>query len=237
MERHVRVASSGPTERGEHVRCIERLLAAALAGAVVIAGCSGGGSSIEPIGGDDQGATAPDGEIDAPEPDEPAHPGEPDDPFAVPDEIDVDYAQRVFDELFRLEAEVYNDVLETGVPDDGLIPLEQLEPLRDISANEEIFAVQVDLLQDAARNDFANLVQPVRPLDFQVAELRRADEQCVAARGDVDFTATAVEPVSDLLPHEFLLARSDRNVTGWALLEFSVLAEEFEGFDLDEVCP
>lgn len=45
------------------------------------------------------------------------------------------------------------------------------------------------------------------------------------------------DPANDALTMEFFLARDDGNDTGWAILEFSVIAEDFEGFDPGEVCP
>ena len=222
-------------------------MAVSVAGLLLVTGCSGDddGSTIEPIGADDdQGVTAPsDDEVDAAEPDEPddevdaAEPDEPDDPFAVPDEIDIAYAQRVLDELFRIEAEVYNDVLETGVPDDGLIPLEQLEPLRDISASPETFQRLSGALERAASNEFDGIEQPVPPRAFEVGELPRATEDCIFAEGVIDLTVTAVDSEVEMVAHQFSLVPDDGNGTGWAIWAYTAVNDDFEGFDPEEGCP
>lgn len=210
---------------------------ASVASVLLLAGCSGDDPQVQPI--------EPDGNASAEAPAPDPEPGgevdegvgeEPDDPFAVPDEIDVGYAQRVFDELFRIQAEVYNDVLETGVPDDGLIPLEQMEPLRSIAADGEIYAVLVDILENAAAEDFERLQQPIQPRAFTVADVALTDGGCIFAEGEVDFSATAVDPRVEELAHEYILEPSEDNRTGWAILNFSAITDDFGGFDPDEEC-
>ncbi|MEX1177159.1 MAG: hypothetical protein WEB09_01740 [Nitriliruptor sp.] len=164
-------------------------------------------------------------------------PSEPDDPFAVPDEIDVEYVQRVVDELFRIQGDAYRAAVEADIEPGEPVPTEFLDPLRQISADGEYFARLGALMQQSADAGFADLVDPPADREFEVEELFSAESDCIVASGDVDFTVTAANPDQPTLLHNYVLVPSDRNPTGWAIRTSTAVVEGFEPLEPSEVCP
>jgi hypothetical protein len=154
--------------------------------AVALAAC-GGDDDVEPIAEPTPTETAAPTEEPTPEePDETEDP-EPDDPFAIPDEIDEPYVQSVLDELFALRTQALKAAVEAngqpslsedaarfvGASHEGPLRLTLVEQLQDVQAADNVDAVFLNP-SDMGQERFA--------LD----RLMRAESGCIVAVGFID---------------------------------------------------
>jgi predicted small lipoprotein YifL len=203
--------------------------------AVGLAAC-GGDDDVEPIEqpADDGTAAPPDEEEptpDEPDDDEPDDGDEPDDPFAVPDDIDEPYAQSVIDELLDSSSEALRLAVEANgqasVPEDAASIAGQTHdgPRR---------ADFLETLQDIVLAE--NIDEVYRPPEelgrerFDVRRVLQGSADCLVALGTYDVTETALD--STPTPAVFSLAPTGEdvdetaNATPWRLYDgFSLLSD------------
>lgn len=178
---------------------------AAIAFALLAAvGCTGG-SDPEPEDtapdGTAEESPTPEDEPDDPEPDPDAdnengdteddgqEPDEPEDPFAIPDEITPEYAEEVIDELWRLHAATVLEARDQVEPGEVLSD-EILDQLRAINA-EERFSLQVGSLQQTADDGFEDVREDYGQPRFEVENITEATDTCLVLSGIFDITETA----------------------------------------------
>lgn len=231
-----------------------RAVSVLVTAALLTVGCRGGGEpAVTPIGGSG-GPTAdvatPSTPTNAPVvpsmsptptgSSAPSATPSPTDPFAVPEAIDVAYAQRVFDELFRLIGDAHRIAYEQ-VPDGGPAPTEALGLLRAASHDRDYYLRLAQLLERTIDSGFEGLHTPIADRRFIVRELREASDQCIVAVGEVDFRVTAINPPDPVFPYSYairpLTASAQSNVTGWGLSDGTGITDTFPELDPVEVCP
>lgn len=198
---------------------------------LLLASCSNGEPSTTPIPGNEEGGP-PTEEAPGPteEPDE--EPPE-DDPFAVPDEIDEEYLQRVADELMAIRTDAVRLAVELNTEDAD--PDEELASLIGSIFTQASLAAAVNNFTDIVR---ANNVDEVFVAPEEMGEQRLevfeyvgGGPDCVTFTGQFDFSATQVEFADD--PPYFVVVllhqpeEEDINPSGWKI------AENQELFDLD----
>jgi hypothetical protein len=96
---------------------VRRTLAAVLVAGLLAFGCTGGEDEILDLqatpGADSEPTEEPgDPEPEAEDTEEPADEPEPEDPYAVPDEIDEDYVERVINAILEVQSEVLRGALQ-----------------------------------------------------------------------------------------------------------------------------
>jgi hypothetical protein len=206
-----------------------RQLAAMLATTLLLAGCAD--DEPDRIGADvDQAETT--------EPDEPTEPEEPADPFAIPDEIDEEYTQRVLDELLPMLDRAERAAVEAAPA--PMVPEETLEVFRATYSP----AVSVSLLAtlNAATSSEDSAAELQEELEeygevrWVVTELGEPTADCVPFRFDYEFTAKEVDQTGLGVLTQ---AAGDRdpaghNPTPWVIGRNGV--EDRLDEDLDSIC-
>ena len=218
-----------------------RVTALLLAGALALAACSSDdeAEAVPPIGGedaDDDSSTGDLGVEDAAPDDERDEGDTADDeePFAVPDEIDEDYAEQVVNALLEIDT----DILVTALGQEAGEPLDPdaLDQLHAITAGEQRTR-SMERLQ--ARIDRPELNDGLLPPEEVTATVLDVDDvihaepnNCVLVAGFWDLSGTASEPPGDEMKTVFSLSRIDRGVTSvtrnptpWAIRDISVLQD------------
>jgi hypothetical protein len=115
---------------------------------------------------------------------------EPEDPWAVPDQIDEAYVQRVLTELYRLDGEAVHLAMGEGLVTEGVI-----ERLRQVFA-EPAATVQINALLEDAVVGFPGYRVPTGTAKVRVEQLLYVSEQCVSAVVHLDFSDVLLEPTA-----------------------------------------
>jgi hypothetical protein len=156
----------------------------------------------------------------APSPSEIAEPSpSPTDPFAVPTEITPEYVERVLNEINRLDAELTKQILRTPVdPDATELPEGAAERLESLYANSILEINRntlLDLLRSPERREAVREPDSYGQLMSEVEQVLLANESCIIARVQTDFSETdAVPDTTSTLTFEFLV-RAETNATRW----------------------
>lgn len=165
-------------------------IAAAVMFAVV--GCSDD-AEVEPIDATPAPETAAADETPEPtaipDPPEP----EPDDPFAIPEEIDEPYVEDVMNELFRLRTEALRETLRTEGLQLPEAALELAAAAHGLPARIEFVEHLQDSLAPGAGEAFL-MPSDIGRQPFIIVELLRADENCVVLTGFPDLSEVARSP-------------------------------------------
>jgi hypothetical protein len=206
------------------VRTVRGVTIGALALALVLVGCESD-EPPPPIGGEERDAARDDAEETGLDDDASASDDEGDDEWAVPDEIDADYVERVVNHLLELERELFLTVLEEGDPPGAPIS-EEVEALSEQFRGPDLG------LPMTAINEILRATPEIFDTDgdatrYHVEEVATADAACVGAFGrfeyrglidpefvpDQDETTAVVGlvPASEEVDEEI-------NPTGWVLL-------------------
>ncbi|MGH9176934.1 MAG: hypothetical protein ACRD0N_00050, partial [Acidimicrobiales bacterium] len=141
-----------------------------------------------------------------------------DDPFAVPEQIDAAYVDRVLVELNRVYGDVVRKVVGARTYDRA-----DLDPLRAIF-NEPLLALQAKQFGELTTMDPASFRQPIGDRRISVKELITARPDCIFARVEFDVSAVVVQaPPPDeayyltLTPTPADADPTDRNPTPWSM--------------------
>lgn len=148
---------------------------------------------------------------------------EPEDPWAVPEDIDEAYVQRVLTELYRLDGEARRIAVREGMVTEEVIELVQrvYAPKGAAERGNELIESSIDR--------FPGVHDPpgdVR-LTVQQIELQRQDApspRCVVVSISADFTAV-VENGSDDLRYFVELVEGEGNETGWLIRNEAVRSD------------
>jgi hypothetical protein len=201
--------------------------------AVALAAC-GGDDDVEPIAEPTPTETA--APTEEPEPEEPDETEdlEPEDPFAIPDEIDEPYVQSVLDELFALRTEALKLTLaETDATDVDDEALAILRATHGVPARVEYADQLFRYLQEPNAEEAFLPVDEMGQTRYQVLRILRADESCIVLTGSPDLSEVAVEPgeeqwsVTSLGRLDSADDEGGRNSTPWVI--FSGRQLTFEG--------
>jgi hypothetical protein len=184
--------------------------------------------------GDGDGAT--DSDIEAPPEDE--------DPFAVPDEIDEAYVERVLNAILEQNSELVREALALPAEPTALPSEKQVRTIAALYGPGSR-PVRLSEVEDWVRSEEARSGQ--LPADefgtqrFEVERLEAIGPRCVTAIGWYDLTETAVEPFprdqfgAVVLAHDDSLDR-DENPTGWRIWDDVLLqTPDGERLELEEV--
>jgi hypothetical protein len=151
---------------------------------------------------------------------------EPEDPWAVPENIDEAYVQRVLTELYRLDGEARRIAVREDVVTEDVI-----ERAQQIYIPEEA-AERLNRLMELGVRGFEGLLRPPGSVKVEVSGLERRRPDCVVVRVLQDFTAVSADGLKDVVSFVELF-RGPGNDTGWLLGSNSVgpdgqSPEEFE---------
>lgn len=222
------------------MRLLSRM-AGALAAVALLSGCTAQAEPEEPS--DTQDDAAQTEEPSSAEEDQAGDDSEDaDDPWAVPDEITVDYAQRVIDELMRIRGEAYRIAADTPREEfSGYAPGDSMAHLDALTNDEDYFVDESTALFDAIENDFGQMHMPPRNRDLTIESVEADGAICMVANGELDATATTKDPIRSRVEMSFHLEQSDDidegiNPTGWVIVTSTVVAQDYEPFDATEVC-
>jgi hypothetical protein len=183
-------------------------VAAAVLGAAVLAACSSGDSDVQAI--------EPTSE---PTPQASPEPTEPEDPYAIPDEIDVAYVQSVLDVLVPLPDTPIEEALRTAphdLPPDEMTRAIQASHSPDASA--ELLVAYNVILADAelAQDELADLSGS--PSVWTVREIETARTDCIVFTFDYPSGAGGEDgAVGVLLAGHEDRDPGDRNPTPWVI--------------------
>lgn len=180
---------------------------------LLIVGCSDDGGGVTPI---DDPPTEPDGTA----PDEPTDP-EPedqaaDDPFAVPDEITVDYVQSVVDELLPLWIDAEAQALEEAPTEAA--PRELQDTSRAIRSPDEsaLYLISIEpVLRDVA--DAEERADGLRTPQWTVTSIAHEADGCLIVDFDYPPGAEADSGRQVLLDKVAERDPEGRNPTPWVL--------------------
>jgi hypothetical protein len=136
---------------------------------------------------------------------------EPDDPWAVPDDIDEAYVQRVLTELYRLDGEATRLAISEGVVTDQVIEL-----VRHVFV-DELAAAHLNALVEDAHAGFPGYVDPPGDASVQLVELLAASRSCVSVVIELDFSPMVVSPTARPLSYVVLRPASAGNAPGWRI--------------------
>jgi hypothetical protein len=202
--------------------------------AVALAAC-GGDDDVEPIAEPTLTETAAPTEEPTPEePDETEDP-EPDDPFALPDEIDESYVQSVLDELFALRTEALRLTLAEGesteVNDEALAIL---RAIHGVPARIEYADQLLRYLQEPNPQEAFLPIDEMGQTRYRVLKILRADANCIVVTGSPDLSEVAVDPgeaqwsVTSLGRLDSADDEGGRNPTPWVIFSGRQLTLEGE---------
>jgi hypothetical protein len=205
--------------------------------AVALAAC-GGDDDVEPIAEPSPTETA--APTEEPEPDEidETEDPEPEDPFAVPDEIDEPYVQSVLDELLRVRTAALREVVR-GAGVEASMPTEAATLVAEAHSGPE----RVALLEEfenylRATNLDEVFVEPDSMTDqrFELLTVVEASPDCIVATGLYDLSGTTRTVPGDTYSVFSLAPREDQgtaNAAPWTLHDQSSLTLP----DSDEPAP
>lgn len=210
---------------------------------VLVACSSGDDPEPRPITADD---APPPVEEPAPEPEpepepDPAETADEDD-WTVPDEADLDaaYAQRVIDELHRLEGEAFRLVQREGFEEGDPLPFEAVELIGAATVEDRYLQGSLDRLEEAVARDFEGSFDPFADRPFTVESVVVARADCLILAGSLDLTRMSEEPAIEVVDFNYALHRRDPappNPTGWGIFRATALVGEETPYTEDEVCP
>ena len=146
----------------------------------------------------------------------------PEDPFAVPEEIDAAYVERVLNEINRLDAELTRDILRRPVDPDAVELPEADQQVLDSLYEEPILTLNtnatVALLRSQEERDDLLPATEYGQLRMTVERIL-AVEPCMVALVDRDFSQTDAELTGSrsTLGVAFLSNGNQPNLTGWKL--------------------
>jgi hypothetical protein len=213
-------------------------VAVVAAAGLVALGCSGGEDEILDLQATPSAETEPADQPDEPEPDvedteEPVDEPEPDDPYAVPDEIDEDYVERVINAILEVQSEVLRGALqqeqgENLDPDLMALHFATTEGAQRIEG-VEYFQDYIDHPDDHS----FRATDAMGDMTFSIDQLIHAEpERCIIAIGRWDVSATLL---NDDDPNErvaFSLSRTDEaaetsegNPTPWQWMDNGLLID------------
>jgi hypothetical protein len=168
-----------------------RRIVALLAAATLLAACAD--DEPDPAGADtDQPeATEPD-EPEATGPDEPAEPEEPEDPFAIPDEIDEEYTQRVLDAILPPLWAADREEVEAGpnpMPSDETMAV--YRAVFDITVSaDHLTHLTSDIATEEALEGLREELDELGDIRWVVQEVGHADEECIPFDFTYEYSAT-----------------------------------------------
>jgi hypothetical protein len=208
---------------------VRRTVAVVAAAGLVALGCSGGEDEILDLQATPSAETEPTDQPDEPEPDvedteEPVDEPEPDDPYAVPDEIDEDYVERVINAILEVQDDVLRSALQ--LEQGQILTPEQTGLIFATSAGDQRQAV-LDRLQGYVDDPETrgNLLpsEEMGRTYFHPEQLIRAEpEHCVLVIGFWENREVTTEPRADGDFAAFSLSRkpedeeiSEGNPTPW----------------------
>ncbi|MBI2710105.1 MAG: hypothetical protein HYX34_10475 [Actinobacteria bacterium] len=131
------------------------------------------------------------------------------DPWAVPDQIDVAYVQRVVDGLSRILTKAWQLARDRGKVD------AEVERLVRSVDEQPVLGVDLDGLQASVNAQFADVVERPRPLAAEVRQVQVVNDTCVVARMQIDFSKIVPSGAVRDVTQE--LVRRGRNDTGWTI--------------------
>jgi hypothetical protein len=221
---------------------VRRTVAVVAAAGLVALGCSGGEDEILDLQATPSAETEPTDQPDEPEPDvedteEPVDEPEPDDPYAVPDEIDEDYVERVINAILEVQSEVLRGALQQE-QGENLDP--DLMALHFATTEGEQRLLGMTYLQDyiddpSSRGSLRDAAD-IDDMTFEADRLLHVEpNQCVIVAGYLDTSGTSTVEVDAKDPVAFSLSkasdqeeRSEGNPTPW-LWQSHVLLTDAEG--------
>lgn len=209
------------------MRRVSRLTAVVVALALAAVGCRGDEpEDVPPIGGEEAAAVES-------EPDE--EPEEPEDPYAVPDEIDEAYAELVINKLLEIRTEALilalehdqGETLDSAVGDILASATEGHQLRRDI----ENFQRYVDVPED---RDLFHSPDEITAQEAEVLSVLHSEpERCIVAVGWWHLEGTTVDPPSEEEAYRWLfsLALTDGssesgNPTPWKIRHIGAALDE-----------
>jgi hypothetical protein len=132
----------------------------------------------------------------------------PEDPWAVPEEIDEAYVQRVLQELYRLDG----DVRRVAVREGGVTE-EVIELVQALYVPEEAVWRLNELVEGSA-SGFEGVLRPPGDIAVRAEEVVRIRTECVVVRAAHDFSAVSTSGATDVVVFVELF-RGPGNGTGW----------------------
>jgi hypothetical protein len=151
---------------------------------------------------------------------------EPEDPWAVPEEIDEAYVQRVLQELYRLDGDARRIAVR-----EGIVTEEVIEIVQSMSVDSRV-AERIGALQDWSLEGFEGALDPPGDVSLSVLGLERLGVDCVVAEVAQDFTAVSSKGAKNVRSF-IVLIRGEKNHTNWLLVSNSVGPEGGPPEDLE----
>jgi ABC-type transporter Mla MlaB component len=195
----------------------------------VIAGLALGLVGVPAAGcGDDGGEAAPERTTTTAEP-AVTTTTEPEDPWAVPEEIDEAYVQRVLEELYRLQGDLTREVIA-----EGAVTANAVSGFQTIYG-ASMAVVQINGLLEAGHSGFVGFRANPGNTRVEVADIINADRECIAVLVHLDFSEVAVDPVE--MPFDFLLLSPSLEApSGWRIDYAAGLETLDELAEIDSSC-
>jgi hypothetical protein len=145
---------------------------------------------------------------------------EPEDPWAVPENIDEAYVQRVLTELYRLDGEARRIAVR-----EGMVTEEVIEFVQRIYIADEA-AAWLDSLIEWSVDRFDGVIEPPGNVEISVEQVDLRSEACVVVRVIQDFSGISTAGVTGQAAY-LAMHRSSGNHTEW-LLGRNAMAQEGE---------
>jgi hypothetical protein len=213
---------------GEAMRDTRRVAAALAAGLLLLTACAsndGGSDDAPPIGGDEDEDSDDVENVDE---------GDEEEPFAVPDEIDEDYAEDVINALLEIDYEVLVTALEQE-PGEALDveATDRLHAILDGARRDLMMERLQSYIDDPASAEGLLPPEEMNPTYVEVDALIHTEpERCILVGGYWNLEGTATDPPDDEMRTVFSLSRVDRSVTDedrnptpWAIRDMSPLRD------------
>lgn len=212
-----------------------RWFARYIAAGLLLSACSSDdGGSIQSISEDGASIDASE-DIEADVPDGAEPDGEPEDPFALPDEIDQEYVQRAVDELMAIRTDAIRMAVEANLEGEGSLE-EPTLVIGSIATGPELLE-GTQMLAEIARG--SNIDEVYRaPEDMEDDQLRVLDvlianHDCTAVTGRFDLSGSLNDDPAAGTIYAVVLSRDidDElpNDTFWKLREVSGLIDDSSG--------
>ena len=135
---------------------------------------------------------------------------EPTDPWAVPDEIDEAYVQRVLTKLYEIEGDARRIAVR-----EGLVTEEVLNLLNSIYSEDRAIFI-INSFAEAAVTGFEGVKRPPGDVAIRVQTIHRGTEQCIFAKATVSYNAVATNPAPPG-PLQVVLRPSKSNIARWRI--------------------
>jgi hypothetical protein len=137
---------------------------------------------------------------------------EPADPWAVPDEIDEPYVERVLTKLYAIQGRATRIAVK-----EGLVP-QRAVALLQTAFSDRVAAAYANALSNEALDGFPSYRSSPGNPAVAIDELIEQRASCLAARGELDFSPASIDSL-DPVKTSFRLGKDDsgRNPTGWIL--------------------